>query len=592
MNTFCLVFNGSRKLSLIAVSFVWLLECFRTSIHQIPPSHMKITTRILAVCAGLFCFSAATAQTSYKSLNYLYGISGTKTASGMHNREPNSAPATWTNQINATTGKYPALWSGDFLFAGSDVANRQTMINEAKAQWASGALVNIMFHACPPTQAEPCAWEGGVKSTLTNAQWTELITNGTTLNNNWKARLDVIAGYLQDLKNNGVEVYFRPLHEMNQGIFWWAGRPGATGTAKLYQITRDYLRNTKGLTNLIWVWDLQDFSSLSSDLTNYNPGSSYWDVLAMDMYYSDGQGYTTAKYDAMVNAAGSKPISIGECEVLPSPSLLSSQPKWGFFMGWSELVYNSNSTANIQNTFWASNVVVRDEMPGWNAPNIAYQRPVTVTSTYNGTNTAAKAVDADGTTRWESTYANNQSIFLDLGATYNINRVRLAWEAAYAQDYQVQVSTNGTSWTTIKDVWGKTSAAADDYAGLNANARYVKVYCINRATTYGFSLYEFEVYGTATGARTALATNDAKAALTGEATIFPNPTSSKVTVQLGRYGVAGSLLTLSNGQGKMLFSEPVQGTEHTLDLAKYPAGLYLLTVANELGRITRKITKE
>jgi hypothetical protein len=532
------------------------------------------------------------AQTSYKSLNYLYSISGTKTASGMHNREPNSAPATWTNQINATTGKYPALWSGDFLFASSDVANRQTMINEAKAQWASGALVNIMFHACPPTQAEPCAWEGGVKSSLTNAQWTELITNGTTLNNNWKARLDVIAGYLQDLKNNGVEVYFRPLHEMNQGIFWWAGRPGANGTAKLYQITHDYLRNTKGLTNLIWVWDLQDFSSLSSDLTNYNPGSSYWDILAMDMYYSDGQGYTTAKYNAMVNAAGSKPIAIGECEVLPAPSLLTSQPKWGFFMGWSELVYNSNSTANIQNTFWASNVVVRDEMPGWNAPNIAYQRPVTVTSTYNSTNTAAKAVDANGTTRWESAYANNQSIYVDLGATYNINRVRLAWEAAYAQDYQVQVSTNGTTWTTIKDVWGKNSAAADDHAGLNANARYVKIYCINRATTYGFSLYEFEVYGTATGARTALAANDAKAALTGEVTVFPNPANSKVTVQLGQYGTAGSQLTLSNGQGKTLFNEPVQGTERTLDLTRYPAGLYLLTLSNESGRVTRKITKE
>jgi beta-mannanase len=553
---------------------------------------MKNFTRLLAVCASLLYYSAAVAQTSYKSLNYLYGISGAKTASGMHNREPNSAPATWTNQVNATTGKYPALWSGDFLFASADVANRQTMINEAKAQWASGALINIMFHACPPTQAEPCAWEGGVKSSLTNAQWTELITNGTTLNNNWKARLDVIAGYLQDLKNNGVEVYFRPLHEMNQGIFWWAGRPGSNGTARLFQITRDYLRNTKGLTNLIWVWDLQDFSSLSSDLTNYNPGSSYWDILAMDMYYSDGQGYTSAKYNAMVNAAGGKPIAIGECEVLPSPSLLASQPKWGFFMGWSELVYNSNSTANIQNTFWASNVVVRDEMPGWNAPNIAYQRPVTVTSTYSSTNTAAKAVDANGTTRWESAYANNQSIYVDLGATYNINRVRLAWEAAYAQDYQVQVSTNGTTWTTIKDVWGKTSAAADDHAGLNANARYVKVYCINRATTYGFSLYEFEVYGTATGARTALAANDAKAARADEAMVFPNPATAKVTVQLGSYGAAGSLLTLSNGQGQTMFSEPVQGAERTIDLANYPAGLYLLTLSNDSGRVTRKITKE
>ncbi|MBO2011174.1 glycosyl hydrolase [Hymenobacter negativus] len=559
---------------------------------------MKIITRILAVCAGLLCGSAATAQTSYKSLNYLYSISGTKTASGMHNREPNSAPATWTNRLNSVTGNFPALWSSDFLFEQSEISNRWTMTNEAKAQWANGALINLMFHACPPTQAEPCQWEGGVKNyQLSNTQWQELITDGSQLNRNWKARLDAIVPYLQDLKNNGVEVLFRPLHEMNQGVFWWAGRPGSQGTARLYQITHDYLKNTKGLTNLIWVWDVQDFGSLASDLANYNPGSNYWDVLALDMYYSDGQGYTSAKYNAMLNAAGGKPIAIGECNNLPSPSLLASQPRWAFFMGWSEEVFTNTSTANIQNTFWAGNVIVREEMPGWNntaptAPNIAYQRPVSVTSSYNSTNTGAKAVDADGNTRWESAYTNNQSIFVDLGATYNVNRVRLAWEAAYARDYQVQVSTNGTTWTTIKDVWGKTSATADNHTGLNANARYVKVYCINRATTYGFSLYEFEVYGTATGARTALASNGTKTTLEGEATVFPNPASSKITVQLVQYGKAGTQLTLSNGQGKTLLSESVQGTERTLDLATYPAGLYLLTLSNESGRVTRKITKE
>lgn len=555
---------------------------------------MRLTRYAWGLLAGAVLHGlAAHAQTAYKSLNYLYSISGSKTASGMHNREPNSAPATWTNRVQATTGQYPALWSGDFLFASADVANRQTMINEAKAQWARGSLINIMFHACPPTQAEPCQWEGGVKSSLSDAQWQELITNGTTLNTNWKRRLDVVAGYLQDLKNSGVEVYFRPLHEMNQGIFWWAGRPGANGTAKLFQLTRDYLRNTKGLTNLIWVWDLQDFSSLSSDLANYNPGASYWDVLALDMYYSDGQGYTTAKYNAVVNTAGSKPVAIGECEVLPSPSLLAAQPRWAFFMGWSELVFNKNSTAAIQQAYGASNVVTQNEMPGWGsggtAPNIAYQRPVTVTSTYTSANAASKAVDADGNTRWESAYANNQSIYVDLGATYAINRVRLAWEAAYAKDYQVQVSTDGSTWTTIKDVWGKTSAAADDHTGLGATARYVKVYCINRATAYGFSLYELEVYGTATGAR--LAATAPALPEAGELAVFPNPASEQLTVRLGQYRAAGGQLTLANGVGQVVRRLSAQGPQATIDLAGLPTGVYLLTLSSEAGRVSRKISK-
>jgi mannan endo-1,4-beta-mannosidase len=472
------------------------------------------------------------------------------------------------------------------------------MINEAKAQWARGSLINIMFHACPPTQAEPCQWEGGVKSTLSDAQWQELITNGTTLNTNWKRRLDVVASYLQDLKNSGVEVYFRPLHEMNQGVFWWAGRTGANGTARLFQITHDYLRNTKGLTNLIWVWDLQDFSSLSSDLAAYNPGGSYWDILALDMYYSDGQGYTSAKYNAVVNAAGGKPIAIGECEVLPSPSLLSAQPKWSFFMGWSELVFNKNSTAAIQQAYTAGNVVSQNEMPGWGttssqAPNIAYQRPVTVTSTYNNTNTAAKAVDADGNTRWESAYANNQSIYVDLGRNYNVSRVRLAWEAAYAKDYQLQFSTDGSTWTTVKDMWGKASAAADDITGLSGTARYVKVYCINRATTYGFSLFEFEVYGTATtatAARTAQATS--AAAEPQDFAIYPNPASDQFTVRLAPTSPPSSQLTLSNYLGQVVRRQATAGSENKVDLQGLATGIYLLTLTDSQGQVTRKISKQ
>ncbi|MBO3272299.1 glycosyl hydrolase [Hymenobacter defluvii] len=559
---------------------------------------MKTLYSLALVGALLAGSTAAVAQTAYKSLNFLYSISGTRTASGMHNRQPIATPSTYTNRVQAITGQYPALWSSDFLFEQSEINNRWAMTNEAKAQWAQGALVNLMFHACPPTQAEPCQWEGGIKSSLTNAQWQELITDGTQLNRNWKARLDAIVPYLQDLKNNGVEVLFRPLHEMNQGVFWWAGRPGPNGTARLYQITHDYLRNTKGLTNLIWVWNVQDFGSLASDLANYNPGSSYWDVLSLDMYYTDGQGYTTAKYNAMLNAAGGKPIAIGECEVLPSPSLLASQPKWSFFMGWSELVFEKNSTTTIQNAFWASNVLVRDEMPGWGsggstptAPNIAYRRPVSVSSSENSTNTGDKAVDADGNTRWASSYANNQYLYVDLGATYSINRVRLAWEAAYAKDYQVQVSTDNVTWTTIKDVWGKSAAAPDDHTGLNARGRYMKVYCINRATQYGFSLYELEVYGTSvvTSARTAaMPVQEGRAA--SSLAIYPNPTSGMLQVQLPAAQQPGKVV-LRNVQGQEVLRKTTNGPTFALDLSHLPAGIYWLTVAGAASQTAQKVVK-
>ncbi len=304
-------------------------------------------------------------NTRYKVLNYLYSISGSKTVAGQHTREHVvvSKPTECYKKIHDITGKYPGLWSGDFLFESEEIGYRSQMIEEAKKQWDRGAIINLMYHACPPTQSEACEWEGGIKSQLSNDEWNELIANDTKLNKVWKSRLDRIAVFLQDLKDSGVEVLWRPLHEMNQKDFWWGGRAGPNGTRKLYQITHDYLVKTKGLTNLIWVWDMQDFPSLSQDLSDYNPGDSYWDVAALDFY--NGDGFTADKYKAMVSVANGKPIAIGECDRLPKASELAAQPLWTFFMGWSELVCDKNSEQEISDLYNAANVLTRDELPRW-----------------------------------------------------------------------------------------------------------------------------------------------------------------------------------------------------------------------------------
>jgi mannan endo-1,4-beta-mannosidase len=110
---------------------------------------------------------------------------------------------------------------------------------------------------------------------------------------------------------------------MNQGVFWWGGRRGSEGTRKLYQLTQDYFVRNKGLTSLIWVWNVQDLAGnaqgLARDIADYNPGSNYWDVATLDVYGS----YQSWKYDAMVRVSGGKPIGIGECEKLPDANRLN-----------------------------------------------------------------------------------------------------------------------------------------------------------------------------------------------------------------------------------------------------------------------------
>jgi len=308
----------------------------------------------------LIAFSASNLQAqekSFKVLEYLKDISGTHTVAGQHNREPNADPDKWTEAIFQTTGKYPGLWSGDFLFQAENIANRQTMIDEAIEEWNKGAIINIMLHTCPPTQAEPCGWSPGVtRQPLTDEQWRELVTDGTTLNRNWKARLDIIAPYLQQLREAGVEVLFRPLHEMNQKAFWWGGRPGPDGTARLYRITHDYLTHEKGLHNLIWVWDMQDIDRTWAE---YNPGGEYWDLLAFDVY---ADGYDQSWYEYAVSIAGEKPLAIGECSKLPTAALLAAQPAYVFFMAWAELVYSDNTEEQIKELYNSERVITLDEL--------------------------------------------------------------------------------------------------------------------------------------------------------------------------------------------------------------------------------------
>lgn len=304
--------------------------------------------------------SSQAAVAKQKLLQYFYDIQGKQTVIGIHNREPNSEPSKQTDQAYAITGQYPALWSGDFLFSSSDVNNRWNMIYECEKQWNNGSIVQLMLHVNTPAQSEVGAWEGGVCSKLSDSQWNSLITDGGQLNTVWKSRLDEYAVYLQYLEDKGVPVLFRPFHEMNQGIFWWAGRTGTNGSGALYRLTRDYLENVKGLDNIIWVWDMQD---LSYNWGDYNPGNDYWDIFAVDIYNPDY--FTDYKYNLALSIAGDKLMAVGECDKLPTASQLKSQNRWTFVMSWAELTFSYNTNTEIQNLYWASNVIVRNELPSF-----------------------------------------------------------------------------------------------------------------------------------------------------------------------------------------------------------------------------------
>jgi|GEM_PF-542833 len=306
--------------------------------------------------------STSTAVKKQQILNYLNSISGNHTLVGIENKDA-SHPTSHTDQITAMTGKVSSFWGGDFGFGSGAVNNRSTLIAEAKRQFSQGALVSLMYHACAPTRDEYCSWDdigGGNPAKLSDAQFVELTTPGTNLYNAWINRLNTLSVYLQDLKDSGVVVVFRPFHEMNQCVFWWSCHKGPNGSARLYQITHDYLANTKGLDNIIWNWNVQDFSNLGTEVDAYNPGSAYFDMATLDVYNT---GYTQNNYNTMLRVSGGKLIAVGECQFMPTASLLAQQNKWLYVMLWPDFISQNQST--LPALYSASNVLTLEEMPGW-----------------------------------------------------------------------------------------------------------------------------------------------------------------------------------------------------------------------------------
>ena len=133
-------------------------------------------------------------------------------------------------------------------------------------------------------------------------------------------------------------------------------------------------------------------------------------------------------------------------------------------------------------------------------PLISRGKPVTASGVESANQAAAFAVDGNTGTRWSSLFQDPQWITVDLGSVQPITRVRLNWEAAYARAYQIQFSANGSTWTDAYSTFSGAGGIED--LGVTGSARYVRMYGTQRATVYGYSLWEFEVYGACPGTTT------------------------------------------------------------------------------------------
>lgn len=143
----------------------------------------------------------------------------------------------------------------------------------------------------------------------------------------------------------------------------------------------------------------------------------------------------------------------------------------------------------------ASSLTLTPSSPAQAAETLLSQgRPATASSQEGEGYSASAAVDGNLTgTRWSSERRDGEWIQVDLGASRSLSRVVLTWEAAYGKNYEIQASDNGTDWRTLKTVTG--SDGGTDEAAVSGSGRYVRMQGVTRAGGYGYSLWEFQVYG-------------------------------------------------------------------------------------------------
>lgn len=132
--------------------------------------------------------------------------------------------------------------------------------------------------------------------------------------------------------------------------------------------------------------------------------------------------------------------------------------------------------------------------------NLALNKTVTTSTNETANLTGAKAVDGDrasNTSRWATLYTDDQWFKVDLGKVENVNNVKIFWEASYAREYKILVSEDDVTYIEVAHITDGVHENRDIKFNMT-QARYVKFQGIKRQSdeyAYGYSFYEFEVYG-------------------------------------------------------------------------------------------------
>ncbi|RZK09876.1 MAG: beta-mannosidase [Flavobacterium sp.] len=276
------------------------------------------------------------------------------------------------SDIKKTTGHDPALLGSDFMFitdknnngeAGNWFHQQEIIITDDVKEAYSKGMINIFsWHLREPNQEETF-YTADMTAEEKATAFKSILPGGA--NHQWfKLKLDKVADVIGNLKdNNGklIPVIFRPFHEFDGSWFWWGAdfcSPDEYKTA--FRFTVDYLKNTKGIHNILYSFAPDNSYTTSAAFLSRYPGDDYVDVIGMDNYGDlDNQGQAgsdraNAKLKIVSDLAKSK-VKIAALTETGYRVTASKPPVSGWF---SNHLYNALTANEIEVAFvmfWNNN---------------------------------------------------------------------------------------------------------------------------------------------------------------------------------------------------------------------------------------------
>lgn len=337
------------------------------------------------------------------------------------------------NWLKTNIGKEPVVLGIDFLQTnrGYSWYDDNTPTNDAKTWYQKNGIPTMMWHWRDPSRkteefyANKTSFDASKINDASSAEYKAMISD-----------IDFVAGKLKILKNAGIPVIWRPLHEAAGAWFWWGAKGGAV-CKKIWQVMYDRMVNYHGLNNLIWVWTYEP----NEDGTWY-PGDEFVDIIGRDIYKDGDHGSQILEFNTLNDKYGKKKmIAETECGSFPDvDNLVNDGAAWSWFMPWygkytEDATYNS--VALWQKMFASTYCITLDEMQPWSSycASIINKKPaVYITSPANNASFAAPASitisvtanDTDGTITKVAFYNGSTKIGESTSAPYSFTWTNIA----------------------------------------------------------------------------------------------------------------------------------------------------------------------